>query len=686
MTRPPVAHGLAAVSVLLLALLAVGSAAEGAGGAPAGDAPPVATVPGEYIVVSDLSAAATEAAVEAVGAESIAVHELGPSFAVVSATVGEARAIDALAGVEGVYPNRLISLEEQQTNPPWGIDRIDQRLLPLDSRYRYSSGGAEVTAYVVDTGVRSDHLDFAGRVTAGYNAASADPAGSDCSGHGTHVAGTIGGGYSGVAKSVTIVPVRVFACGVAATPTSFVIAGLAWIVADHDAGESAVANLSLGGPADPALDAAVDAVIADGVTVVAAAGNEATDACASSPARVAGAITVGAVDSSDLLASFSNRGSCVDLYAPGVSIVSSSYLAANGLRVMSGTSMASPHVAGAVALLLAEQPGLTPAQVAATLTSRATSIAAGPLLFVSVRFPLSVTRSGTGTGQVQSVPGTISCGTQCTESFDADTSVQLIATPAQGSRFAGWGGACTGSAPSCSVTVSDTRSVTATFEPATCAAVSTTDRIGFWKASGSTLSVSGPALNGSVAYGDGVVGQGFVLDGSGPLSSSTMPVTTGAITVMAWVKPNSVVPVQTVISRSTGPAMAGVTDVSHGYSLRLGSPWGVEWEVDDPGGLVPEVLQAQVFGSLNDGGWHHVAATWEPASMAVFVDGVEVARRFSLSGSINPATATAFMVGGEQDAPFGFIGSLDEPAVFSRVLSGSEIAAVYQASTAGLCS
>jgi len=682
-TRPPVAHGLTAVAVLLLALLAVGSTGERVGGASASGATPAATVPSEYIVVSDLPAAATEAAVEAVGAESIAVHELGPSFAVVSATAGEARAIDALPGVDGVYPNRLISLEEQQTNPPWGIDRIDQRSLPLDNRYRYSTGGAGVTVYVVDTGVRSDHLDFGGRVMAGYNAASGDPAGSDCSGHGTHVAGTIGGGFSGVAKSVTIVPVRVFACGAAQTPTSVIIAALAWIVADHDAGEPAVANLSLGGSADPALDAAANALIADGVTVVVAAGNEATDACASSPARVAGAITVGAVDSSDLLASFSNRGSCVDLFAPGVSIVSAGYLSANGLRVMSGTSMASPHVAGAVALLLVEQPGLSPAQASTILTSRATSIAAGPLLFVPLRFPLSVTRSGTGTGQVQSVPGTISCGTQCTASFDADTSVQLMATPAQGSRFAGWGGACTGSALSCSVTVSDTRSVTATFEPATCAAVSTTDRIGFWKASGSTLSVSGPLLSGSAAYGDGVVGQGFVLTGSG-LSSTAVATMTSGVSVMAWVKPVSTGSVQTLVSRSTGPGFRGVNDVSHGFALRLGPRGDVSWEVDDPSSLVPEVVTVP-SSALFDGGWHHVTASWQPGSMAIFVDGVEVARQVSRSASINPATSTAFMIGGEQGTPFGYSGSIDEPAVFSRVLSGAEIAAVYQASTAGLC-
>jgi hypothetical protein len=150
---------------------------------------------------------------------------------------------------------------------------------------------------------------------------------------------------------------------------------------------------------------------------------------------------------------------------------------------------------------------------------------------------------------------------------------------------------------------------------------------------------------------------------------------TAGVSVMAWVKPSDMVSVQTVISRSTGPAMSGSFDVSHGYSLRIGSPWGVEWEVDDPSTAVPEVLRAQVYATLNDGGWHHVAATWEPGSMAVFVDGVEVARQVSQSASINPATSTPFMIGGEHQSGFGFTGSIDEPMLLNRAIAATEIAA-----------
>jgi hypothetical protein len=159
---------------------------------------------------------------------------------------------------------------------------------------------------------------------------------------------------------------------------------------------------------------------------------------------------------------------------------------------------------------------------------------------------------------------------------------------------------------------------------------------------------------------------------------------TAGVSVMAWVKPVSTGSVQTLVSRSTGPGFRGVNDVSHGFALRLGPRGDVSWEVDDPSSLVPEVVTVP-SSALFDGGWHHVTASWQPGSMAIFVDGVEVARQVSRSASINPATSTAFMIGGEQGTPFGYSGSIDEPAAFSRVLSGEEIAAVYQASTAGLC-
>ena len=658
--------------------------------APASTSPAAAVEPpvvGDYIVHTQLAPTSAQALVEHAGGEVIASYPLGGTFVVVSADADQIRAIDRDPRLE-VHPNRIVRLDSTQQDAPWGLDRIDQSSLPLNGTFRYGTTGVGVKAYVVDSGVRATHVDFGGRVATGFDAGGFGGAGVDCSpiGHGTHVAGTLGGTTHGVAKAVTIVPVRVFGCS-NVTTTATIIAGLSWIVQDHLAGQPAVANLSLGADViDLALEQAVRAVVADGVTVVVAAGNAAQDACAISPARMPEVITVGASDTGDARAFFSNFGSCVDLYAPGLSIPSTSSSSDSESRLLSGTSMATPHVAGAVAQLLSEQPALTPAQVATTVLGRTVAVAAGPLLQSPPRWPLTVTRSGAGSGQVTSTDGSIECGPTCTAVVDDGAVVTLQATPAQGSSFLGWSGACTGSTAGCTVTVSDATSVGAQFGLASCASVSPSGRVGWWTGSGSTAGVSGPTLSGSVGYGPGFVGNGLEFDGTESLSSTAMPTATNAITVMAWIRPSSMLPVQSVISRSTGPGFTSASDVSHGYALRLGAPWGVEWEVDDPSAQVPEVLRAQVYDLLDDGAWHHVAATWSPGSMAVFVDGVEVARRTTRIGSINAATSTAFRVGGEDASPFHFVGSLDEPTVFSRALTASEIAAVFEASTAGLCS
>ena len=274
--------------------------------------------------------------------------------------------------VRSIEPDVEVKLSATQANPPYGLDRVDQRDRPLSRSYTYTTTGAGVRAYVIDTGIKSDHPDFANRIAPGYNVLDRSRNVSDCQGHGTHVAGIVAGSTYGVAKAATIVPVKIFRCE-DTTSMSAIVAGVDWATADHRPGQPAVANISVAGGISAALDRAVRALSDDGVAVAVAAGNESADACATSPARVPQVLTVTASDVSDAMASFSNGGSCVDLFAPGVRIVSADSRS-NGSTVISGTSMASPHVAGALARQMG-QAGTTAQQaqsrvMAATTTNR----------------------------------------------------------------------------------------------------------------------------------------------------------------------------------------------------------------------------------------------------------------------------------------------------------------------------
>ncbi|HVK24692.1 MAG TPA: S8 family serine peptidase [Actinokineospora sp.] len=286
-----------------------------------------------------------------------------------AATMSEsdARKLAADDKVAFVQANqRVHALDEQPDPPSWGLDRVDQADLPLDKSYTYESKADNVTAFVIDTGVQADHPALGGRVAGGFDAIDNDDKPDDENGHGTHVAGTIGGTEYGLAKGVKIVPVRVLDADGSGT-TAGVIAGIDWVTKNHEG--PSVANMSLGGKADEALDKAVQAAIESGVTFAVAAGNESSDAGGLSPARVPEALTVAASDDADKQAEFSNFGSIVDLYAPGVDITSS--WIGGETKTISGTSMATPHVAGAVALYLSAHPEATPAEVGEAIVGAA---------------------------------------------------------------------------------------------------------------------------------------------------------------------------------------------------------------------------------------------------------------------------------------------------------------------------
>ena len=384
---------------------------------------PAAQAAERYIVVLEPGAQQTPAAAASAAASQgadvrfVYRHALrGYSATLPQALLDRLRRSDEVAYVERVGTGSFVAT---QPNATWGLDRVDQRNLPLNASYSYNATGAGVKAYDIDTGLRITHQEFTGRVAQGIDLTNGG-ANEDCHGHGTHTAGTIGGTTWGVAKGVTIVPVRIGECG-SSLQIDRAIAGIDWVTGDHQPGQPAVANMSFQLGSSQASDDAVNRLIDDGVTAAVAAGNGnllgmSIDACSITPARVPRALTVSSTQSNDAKVGYANYGTCVDLFAPGLNITSAGISSDTSSATMGVTSMAAPHVAGAAALYLQANPSATPAQVHSAILSATT--------------PNKVTSAGTGS------PNRLL--------YTADFTSGGGGTPANAAPTAGFTNSCTG--------------------------------------------------------------------------------------------------------------------------------------------------------------------------------------------------------------------------------------------------
>ena len=596
-------------------------------------APAEKRVPDQYIVVlnddvQDVEEEAARLVVEHGGSRH-QQHTYRRAVKGFSVWMPEAQARKLAEDVRVAYveEDQVVTLSASQSNAMWGLDRIDQRDQPLDSAYTYNLTGSGVKAYILDTGVLASHSEFGGRVVAGYTAINDGRGTTDCNGHGTHVAGTVGGATYGVAKSVTIVPVRVLDCAGSGT-VSGVIAGVDWVTSDHVAGAPAVANMSLGGAVSSSLDTAVNNSINDGVTYAIAAGNDGLDACNYSPARVTNAITVGATNSSDARDWYSNFGTCVDIFAPGSSITSAWHTSSTATNTISGTSMATPHVAGVAALYLHSNPSASPATVwavmrdSATLNKVADAGAGSPNRLI---YSL-LTASGGG-------DGTVSC-----------------VTPPAG-LLSWWPGDS--------------------------------------NANDMISNNHGLLLNGA-SLAQGKVDQSFNFDGADDalsLNTSALKNPFTGMSVEAWV-----LPLSHGKDTIAGVGLYGKTIISNtdgdGFAVRVKDGF-IQVDMRTTGGNVLQTFGgAQV--PLNQ--WSHVAVTFGGGAIKAYLNGAlvgSVPASGTMKNSQNASTCT--MIGNEpagcvvQSSGFGWPGRIDELGIFNRALTQTEIQAIFNAGSAGKC-